>query len=429
MKITLHGAANEVGRSGVIVEDDDTRLLFDYGVKLQEDKPQYPLPVKGYLDAVILSHAHLDHSGALPVLYKTREPKLFMPFGSMELVDILLKDFLKIARMKRQEVWFEKDLKRLKRNVNELDYHKKIDIGTSTLEYYDAGHILGSGMARVEMESGTFLYSGDYKDTETRLHSPAEVDKIPETDVVVIETTYGNRDHPNRKQLEEEFMSKVKEVIENGGNVLLPAFAVGRSQELIEMFYAHNIDVPVYLDGMSQDVAEAYLEYPELVRDYGELYNALKWANWVADARERDSLLNEPSIIVSTAGMLNGGPILHYLLTAHERKDPNLAIFFTGYQVEGTPGRMLREQHKIMVDGHMLDFSFANIDYFDFSAHCDRSGIHKLLKQTNPNLVVLNHGDPDAETAVVEWVQDNLNTEVLKPKLGETVDVSKYTRR
>ncbi len=429
MKITLNGAANEVGRSGVLVEGNETRLLFDYGVKLQEPKPAYPLPVSGYLDGVVLSHAHLDHSGALPLLFKGSEPKVFMPFGSYELVDILLKDFLKIARMKKQEVWFESHLKRFKRNAVEIDYHREKKIGNASITFSDAGHILGSGMTYVDIEGTKFIYSGDYKDTETCLHKPGEVDKIPEADVITIETTYGNREHPDRKELEKQFVSEVKSVIEAGGNVLLPAFAVGRSQEIIELLYANGIDVPVYLDGMSQDVAEVYLEYPELIRDYEELYSALKWANWIADERERKRVFDEPSIVVSTAGMLNGGPILYYLLTAHQKRLDNLAIFFTGYQVEGTPGRMLLEKKTINVDGYDLDFSFANIQYFDFSAHCDKYGIQRLLKHVEPSVVILNHGDPDAEKAVKDWVLDNLGARVFSPKIGETIDVSKYTRR
>ncbi len=429
MKITLHGAANEVGRSGVLVEAKDTRILFDYGVKLQDPKPVYPLPVQGYLDGVILSHAHLDHSGALPLLFKSGEPKVFTPFGTAELVDILLRDFLKIARMKRQEVWYENHLKRMKRNLMEISYHKEIKVSGANFTFYDAGHILGAGITHGEIEGMRLIYSGDYKDTETRIHRPAEVNALPEADVVVVETTYGNRDHPDRKELENEFVESVKEVVEGGGNVLLPAFAVGRAQEVAEIFYSHNIDAPVYLDGMSQDVAEVYLEYPELIRDYEELYKALKWVNWVADERERRKVLDEPSVIISTAGMLNGGPALYYLLSMHQKKLSNIAIFFTGYQVEGTPGRRLLEEKVIDVDGHLLDFSHANIQYFDFSAHCDRSGIHALLKKTKPSVIILNHGDPDAEKEVKDWVLDNLGASVFQPKIGETIDVSKHVKR
>ncbi len=429
MRITLNGAAREVGRSGALVEGEKTRMLFDYGVKLQEPKPAYPLPINKYLDGVILSHAHLDHSGALPLLFKGGEPKIFTPFGTAELVDILLRDFLKIARMKRQEVWQESHLKRMRRNMKEVTYHKRTNAGLASFEFYDAGHILGSGITYAEIESTRLIYSGDFKDTRTRLHNPAEIENLPEADVIITETTYGNRDHPDRGELEKAFIESIKEVVESGGNVLLPAFAVGRSQEIAEMLYANKIDAPVYFDGMAQDVAEVYLEYPELIRDYKELYEALKWVNWIADERERRKVLDEPSIVISTAGMLNGGPILYYLLSSKQNELKNLGIFLTGYQVTGTPGRKLLDTKTIDIDTHSIDFSHARIEYFDFSAHCDRKGIQRLLKKTNPNLVVLNHGDPDSEKAVKEWVLDNLGADVVSPRIGEQINIDKYTKR
>ncbi len=425
MKVTLLGAANEVGRSGVLVESGDNRFLFDYGVKLQDPKPAYPLPVHGYLDFVVLSHAHLDHSGALPLLFKGREPKVFTPSGTPDLVDILLRDFLKIARMKRQEVWFENHLKRLKRSLQGVDYEKETSVGEVNFKFSDAGHILGAGMTHVQADT-TFVYSGDYKDTETRLHAPAKLENIPTADVLVTETTYGNREHPDRKALEKEFVNDVKSVIESGGRVILPAFAVGRAQEIVEMLYANNVDVPIYLDGMAQDVAEVYLEYPELLRDYQELYNAMKEVNWIADERERKRVFDEPGIVVTTAGMLNGGPALYYLLNFRKLGE-DLAIFLTGYQVEGTPGRRLLKTKVMDIDGNTVDFSKSRIKYFDFSAHCDKNGIFRLIDKVKPQVLILNHGDPDAEQAVKEKAEDK-GAYVFSPKPGETIDISKYVK-
>ncbi len=426
MNLTLMGAAREVGRSGVLVELDDTRFLFDYGVKLQDPKPVYPLPIHGYLDFVILSHAHLDHSGGLPLLFKGREPRIFTPTGTQDLTDILLRDFLKIARMKKQEVWYENHLKRMKRNVQTVDYEKETYFGDISFTFFDAGHILGAGMTYVDAGT-TMVYSGDYKDTETKLHSPAKVDKIPTADVLVVETTYGNREHPDRKALEKEFISDIRSVIESGGRVILPAFAVGRAQEIVEMLYANNVDVPVYLDGMAQDVSEVYLEYPELLRDYEELYNAMKWVNWIADERERKRVFDEPGIVVTTAGMLNGGPALYYLLTFRSLGE-DLAVFLTGYQVEGTPGRQLLETKTIEIDGNTLDFSDSRIKYFDFSAHCDMHGIFRMIDKVKPQVLILNHGDPDAEDAVRQKAEDR-GAYVFSPKAGETIDLSKYVKR
>lgn len=427
MKIQLLGAAREVGRSAVLIDTGESKILLDYGLKISSEElvaPIRPLPVHGYLDAVILSHAHLDHCGAIPYLFKASEPDVFTHPATIPIAEMLIRDSVNIARNKKQDTYPLSSLKRMLRNTRlaeyDRDYKATKDI---VFRFYDAGHILGAAMTKMRIGDYTILYTGDFKDEDTRLHKGA---KPPgKADVVIVEATYGNREHPDRRRLEKEFVENVRSVVESGGSVVLPCFAVGRAQEIIELLYANKIHTPVYMDGMARAITEIYLEYPELIRDYNELYNAMKWVNWITNPRQREQVFNEPSIVVTTAGMLSGGPVLEYLPELRTLK--NSALFFTGFQVPGTPGRQLLDEKKIEIGGIMVDFSNVDIKYFDFSAHCDHRGIKKVIKAADPKLVLVNHGEPEACDAVVEWVRDEVGSYVFAPKLREKFKVEDFT--
>ena len=420
MKIEFHGAAREVGRSGVLIEDGNKRILLDYGIKLGEDKNEVPMPVSGYVDAVILSHAHLDHCGEIPSLFVKSEQPVFMTPPTIPLARMLIEDGLKVSKLKGiKSNYSESHVKRMMRNIIPVPYKKQRSIYDVELTFQDAGHILGSASTELVFNDKKVVYSGDVKYEETRLHKPG-FQKFKDVDVLIIESTYGNRLHEPREKTEKEFVESCREVLDDGGNVVVPAFAVGRSQEILTVLNENHFDYPVYLDGMGKAVAEVMMEFPEHLKDYDSFYKAMKKAEWVYSSRQRDKALKEPSVVVSTAGMLSGGPIMNYLLKMKglARK----AIFFSGYQVEGTPGRKLLETGRLTYMDYDLNFKDFEVKKFDFSAHTDKKGLINLVKKVNPNLVLLNHGSEESEKELKKELTA-LDFEVKSPKFGQTIKV------
>ncbi|MCD6414420.1 MAG: MBL fold metallo-hydrolase [Candidatus Diapherotrites archaeon] len=426
MKIQFLGAAREVGRSAVLVDTGESKVLLDYGLKISSEDvvaPLRPLPVHGYLDAVILSHAHLDHCGAIPYLFKAAEPDVFTHPATVPIMEMLIKDSVNIARSRKQDSYQLSSLKRVLRKVKPSDYGHEYEVTSDiSFEFQDAGHILGASMTKMHVGDYKVVYTGDFKDEDTRLHKGA---KPPgKADVIIVEATYGNKEHPDRKELENEFIEDVKAVVDSGGSVLLPCFAVGRAQEIVQLLYANKLHVPVYMDGMARAISEIYLEHPELIRDYNEFYNAMRWVNWITNPRQRQEVFNEPSIIVTTAGMLSGGPAMEYLPELKTLK--NSALFFTGFQVPGTPGRQMLEEKKMNLGGILTNFSNVNIKYFDFSAHCDSKGIHKFIKAADPKLVLVNHGEEEQCNSVVEWVKDEIGCYAFAPELRDKFELKDF---
>jgi putative mRNA 3-end processing factor len=426
MELTFLGAAREVGRSGVLLDTGESKVLMDYGLKLSSeegDGPAPPLKVKGFVDSVILSHAHLDHSGAIPFLFKKGEPRVYTHPATIPIAELLISDSINIMRSKKKKTYQRSSLKRMMRNVKPTPYDKKFNATPDvSFKMTDAGHVLGAGMTTLDAKGKKIVYSGDYKDTDTRLHKGAKLPK--KADVLIVEATYGGRTHPPRKKLEKEFSDKVKEVLEAGGSVLLPCFAVGRSQEIVELLYSSKINAPVFLDGMGRKITEFYFEFPHLLRDYEEFYGAMKWVNWITHPRQRETVFNEPSVVVTTAGMLSGGPVMEYLPELKNLN--NSAVFFTGFQVPGTPGRRFLEEKKFEVAGADVDFGGTRIEYFDFSAHCDRKGVQDLIKSCDPSLVLVNHGEEEQCEEVVEWVEDEVGCFAFAPKLRESFKVEDF---
>lgn len=425
MQLSFLGAAREIGRSGVLLETKNSKVLFDYGVKLTEglQEPKYPLPVHGFLDAVVLSHAHLDHSGAIPFLFQASEPQVLTHTATVPIMQLLLEDFRGIALLKKHKCFTPSQLKRMMRNTRDISYKQKASVTSDVLvTLRDAGHILGAGITEVEAEDKTLVYSGDFKDQSTYMHQGADLPG--KADVLVVEATYGNRDHPPRKEVEKEFIDAIREVIENNGSVLLPCFAVGRTQEIITMLYSHGIEAPVYMDGMSRAVSEIYLEFLELLKDYESIYSAMKWVNWIVAPSQRNHVFNEPSVIVSSAGMLSGGPAVRYIRDIRDVR--NSAVFFTGYQIKGTPGYKLLNEKRFETDEFSVSCDDLDIRYFDFSAHAGRDGLQNLIKRVDPKLLLVNHGDDESCESIRQWANDELGCYAFAPKPGEKYSVEDY---
>ncbi|MBW2965174.1 MBL fold metallo-hydrolase [Candidatus Woesearchaeota archaeon] len=423
MKLVFHGGASEVGRSCIEVDTGTRRLLLDCGLKLTPEGTEYPIGFTyvNNIDAVFISHAHLDHTGALPLLdHKGMNCPIFATKATKALTKILLRDAFKIGRITHQHLEYdEADIRKV------LDWMQRVRVDEKGLyegisyEFFDAGHIPGAASVFLEVEGTTFLYTGDINTSETRLHSAAETDFPNDIDVMICESTYGDREHPPRLKTEDEFLESVRSVIKRGGSVIVPVFAVGRSQEIIMVLKRGKFNVPIFFDGMGIDVTTVALDNPKSIKDPAALRSAFKGVRQLKKDKERLDAIKTKSIIVTTSGMLTGGPVLHYL--KYLGGEPKHAVFLTGYQGDDTNGRLLLNNGYVFIDGNRKIIK-AEVKQFDFSAHSGEKQLKDLVRKVRPKKVVFVHGDPPALQKMVEWAQA-LGMESVAPKLGDVIDI------
>jgi putative mRNA 3-end processing factor len=387
-------------------------VLLDYGIKIG-DISEYPLD--GMEPKVVLvSHGHLDHCGAVPNLMY-QNPEVFMTPPTAEFTFLLGKDTLKLAENTLSGVspFDPDDLNKLSRRTQKIDYGETFKTHGYRVCFYDAGHIPGASGIHLESESGESLfYTGDFNLEETRLVPGAA--EFPEADTLVLESTYFGEEHVPRKETEERFIESVLDTLDRGGTALIPAFAIGRTQEILMLLDAHGIQA--YVDGMGRDVYKILKKYPEYLKNPELLDRAFGRAIPVKD-QHRDSVLKEPSVIVTTAGMMNGGPVLYYLSRLY--KDPSSKVLLTGYQVEGTNGRLALEHRFVETRGDILTLK-PRVEQYDFSAHSGDSELKRVVKdfcRKSTERVFVMHGNKTESFA--QWISEEIGVDAYAPANGE----------
>ena len=419
--LTALGGAEEVGRSSFLL-DAGEKILLDSGLKLAPNKIEHPLELTAHPDGIVISHAHLDHSGHLPHIFLESRPKVYMTPPTLDLSKILWQDTLKIADSEGNDPPFtQEEIHSAEQFTFQIGYKRKIGISNNvSLEFYDAGHICGSAMSKIFLPEKNILYTGDYKVKETRLHQGADLN-VGKVDTVILEGTYGDREQDDREETEKYFIERVSEVLAEGGNVVVPAFSIGRTQEILVLLYEYKIGAQIFLDGMGQKAAAAMLRHPSYLKNPRHLKTVLDKVKWVQNSRKtRKTALTQSSIIVSSAGMLQGGPAISYISKLHN--DPKSAVFLTGYQAEQTPGKILLETGKLKADGRTLDVKM-QIERFDFSAHPSQSELFKSLKKWGPEKAVLVHGDKNTLPIFKKEIESQLGIEAIIPKLGKETEI------
>ncbi len=382
MKLKFLGGAEEVGRLGVKITDKDTSVIVDYGV-IPEKPPQYPLPPEP-VDAMFITHSHLDHIGAVPVYYHKGEPDLYATQMTLNTMKPLLRDALKVTNIEGYPAMFnEDDINSALANMRPARYFESIEVGNMVATPYPAGHIPGSTMWKFE-DGISVTVTGDVNTIDTYLINGAKPIK---TDVLIIESTYAGKNHESREDVRKRFRDSVKEVIDSGGKVIMPAFAVGRTQELIMTIADMGYDVAV--DGMGNDISTIYLNTPGFLRSKKEFLRALSKVRIIKGRNMRENAIRS-DIIISTSGMLDGGPVLGYIQKLLE--DEKSAIFVTGYQVEGTNGRSLLETGTLTIAGVTVKPKM-RVEFFDMSAHAGHDELVNFIKAIDPKKIVLCHGD------------------------------------
>jgi putative mRNA 3-end processing factor len=414
VEIAFLGGSQEVGKSAVQLSSGSDSFLFDYGIEVQHG--EVPLKPKLPLSGVFITHAHLDHSGMAPYLYKLGyNGSVFTTKASFALMDILLHDSIKVQKKRGEKPHYnpsdvEKTLKLGKR----LEYGKPVKFKSSQVTLLDAGHIPGSSSVLLESQGKKILYTGDIKLIDTKLMAGAKID-VKDLDALICESTYSYKDHPDRDKLEDQLRELAQETIYNDGHLIVPSFAVGRTQELLIIL--HDLGFPLHLDGMGIEATEAILQNLSSVRDGKLLQKAFGRARKVLISRDRKHVLDRPCIVICTAGMLNGGPVGYYIKKLHDRE--NCAMALTGFMVEGTVGRKLLDTGRYVNEG--LDVKpKMKVEFLDFSGHTDKSHIIEFIKRNKPKKVFLVHGDRTPEFA---RELQSMGIQAEAPKNGDKVKI------
>ena len=385
MDLRFLGGADEIGRSALLVNDS---LLIDFG--LQTSRPlRYPLDADP--DAVVVSHAHLDHAGAVPALLSgdARPPVHWTP-PTRELTRVLARDTLKLHGSTPQCRFTETNLRRLGEVSHTHGYGESFEAAGHEVTLFDAGHIPGSAHVLIDDGDTRLLYTGDLHTDDQRLVAGSRA--RPAADVVVTESTYADRTHEPRTAVERRFVESVRQTLWEGGTVVVPAFAIGRTQEMLLVLAEHDIDC--YVDGMGTEVTRLLRQHHDFLRDGDALDRASGNARTVTGRDgQRRRIADTNTVIVTTAGMLSGGPALSYI--PEIRGHPTNRILLTGYQVEGTPGRELVETGRLPMDGRVVPVS-AQVEQYDFSAHADREGLRAFLEDYRDARLLVVHGDDTA---------------------------------
>jgi len=393
----------------------DDFLLLDYGIKLA-DPPEYPL--NGVRPRIVIpSHGHLDHCGLVPNLCDLG-PAVLGTKATHVLTRILSKDTLKISKLEGLPPPFEKeDINTLVNIAQDIDYGEQWTDTDYTVELRDAGHIPGSSQVYVNHGDSSLLYTGDFNDRETLLQTDMEMESSHH-DVLVTESTYFGIEHSTRREVEERLIESIRATLDRGGSAIVPCFAIGRTQEILLLLERHGI--PRYLDGMGINVTRQLLKMPEFLRNHRALSRAFEKTGLVR-SKKRRGLLQQPSVVVCTAGMLDGGPVQHYLRDVHS--DPRSMVLLTGYQVEDTNGRMALETGQVLLDDRIVKLK-CGLEQYDFSAHADQSGIERVIKNSlerGCEKVICMHGDRCQEMA--EWVRNEFDVEAHAPVNGDELTV------
>ena len=421
MNVKVLGAAREVGRSGFLIDCDGTNLLLDYGVMFgrRGSPPQYPSHVKPKdIDSVIITHAHLDHSGYVPSLFVSGHCNVYTTPPTLELTQLLIEDMLKIE--KNFHPFDLPELNNMIKNTKEIGFREKIKRGNATFELRSSGHVIGGGTVLVESDNKRVFYTGDIHPKGSRMLKEADLD-IGKIDLVITESTYSQTEQMPRKQSEDGLVEFANEVMDRKGILFVPAFSVERSQEIACVLRNAGFKHKVIMDGMALKVNEIMFRYLEYLRDPKVFADSINRAVSIRNNRERKNALSEPCVVISPAGMLVGGNAVYYLQElAFDSKN---GIALVSYQGDGTPGKKLLETGKVETRGRDLKVS-AQVRQFEFSGHADKNELFNLIKNIEGNPKVLTvHGDDESCTKFAQEIHEKLGLEAYSPKVDELIKV------
>lgn len=453
MKLSFLGAADSVTGSRHLLDTGEQRLLLDCGLfqgyKMLRERNWAPIGVAPMsVDAVLLSHAHLDHSGYIPALVRQGfHGQIYSTGATRELCEVMLTDSAHLQEEdarhanrigssrheKALPLYSVKDTQRALAHFVGLPRDGRLKLGRSEVRFSPAGHLLGASAITVRNGGKTLVFSGDLGRSNDLLMPPPQ--QVEEADVLLIESTYGNRLHP-AQDLELALAQVVRRTLQRGGSLLLPSFAVGRAQALLLVIQRLRqsgeipADLPIYLDSpMAREATEITLKHGRLLRvSAAELRRLTDGVHLVAKAPESMKLAAEvarrSAIVISASGMATGGRVLNYLRTLAPSARHH--ICFPGFQVGGTRGaKLIAGAREIKMQGEFVPVN-AEITHLEgFSGHADADGLMAWMRgfKKPPGQVFVVHGEPEASDALRSRIQDELGWNVRVPQHGETVSL------
>ena len=450
-KLTFHGGARSVTGANYLIETARSKVLVDCGLSQgtrHAEKQNYkPFPYDASkIDAVFVTHAHIDHTGLLPKLIKEGfRGKIFMTHPTKDFAAVMLDDSQGLMqneakREGREPLYSKKDVLRTMKYIEGVDYGKKIQpMDDITCRFRDAGHILGSAIVEIWVDGKKIVFSGDLGNPPVPLLRPTEY--INEADYVVMETTYGDRLHEKREERKNILEDVIENTMARGGTLMIPAFALERTQELLyelnSLVENHRIPkVPVFLDSpLAIDATRIYRKYPEyynkkatyLIESGDQLFKfpGLKFTYKTGESKAINNV-PPPKIIIAGSGMSTGGRILHHEL--RYLSDPNSTLLIIGYQVAGSLGRRLLDGAKtVKIFGERVRVRARTRAIGGYSAHADQKSLYRWIAHIKRGgklkKVFAVQGEDGPALAFVQLVRDNLGVDAEAPLLGESVEL------
>jgi KH/beta-lactamase-domain protein len=448
VRVTMLGCCREVGRAAFLLSTPESKVLIDCGEKPDNSSNNAPylyvpeIHPLSQLDAVVLTHAHLDHCALVPLLYKYGyDGPVYSTPPTRDLSAMLQLDYLDVVSKEDRKIpYSSNEVKNYIKHSITLNYGSVTDIAPDIkLTFHNAGHILGSAIAHFHVGDGLYniAFTGDFNYSKSRLFNPA-TNQFPRLEAIFMESTYGGSGdiQPARAEAEEKLYETISSVISRGGKVIIPAFAVGRSQEVMlaleEGIRKEKIPaVKIYLDGMIREATAIHTTYPEYLNSelrnqiFKEGLNPFLAECFVAvDSSDlREKVMNgDPCVIITTSGMLNGGPVMEYLsgLASDERN----ALVFVGYQADGTMGRRIQKGWREIPIGRpgtiVINLEIVTID--GFSGHSDRRQLINYIGhvQPKPEKIFTIHGDENNTIDLASSLYKRYHIETHSPMNLET---------
>lgn len=456
--LNLISYQKDIGKSAFLLSDSkgERKILLDCGIQIfsrrsakKSEGPKEILDIAGEIDTVLLSHAHIDHSGFIPALFHNGfDGKIYTTKPTIDIVNLLWNDHLKIEG---NTLYNNMDLQKAFSNLKGYNYRTKIKICDGVFaEFFDAGHILGSAMILLEFDGMLILYSGDIQDQNTGFHNKF-ITPDEEVDILLTETTNAERKVPNRAKVLNSLLDTIYATYKRGGKTLIPSFALGRSQEVQYYLINHLGEFlssnPLIVDGMILKMNKIYEKYfntnwvsEEAIttvydREYGDLpfdFHGIHkisrdYINGSLESYRKKLMTSKKrKIILSTSGMVEGGPLYTYL---KYQKSLNDTMAFVGYQASDTIGRDIlngiRKFEFTSPWGDPVSFNLQlDIQNFGFSGHTSREGILELIEKTNPSRTFIMHGSVEAQNKFKYFVEKKNGFSIEQMSVAEKIKLA-----